>query len=285
MTYATQIGGNNAADDDLSSLIGPDAALTSYTDLNPSFYPRVTDQPSRLASSHNPLVAAASRLLSGIARLKPHRDASALEQLRARLGRRVSRFARQALQAGVSHANVRIASYLLCTVADEAVLSRDWGKNSDWASDSLLHAFHGDTQGGEKFFHLLERFKVAPAIHIDHLELMYLCLALGFKGRHAASADNGRGLLSLRDELYRCIRRVRGETVARVSPFELPPVLHGRRSVNTFPVWLPLAAAALGLAAIYSSLAWKLAIHREQAVAAFEQTTPPPSATSGKVAP
>lgn len=278
MTYATHAGSGNAADD-LNSLLGPDAALVPYADLDPRF--RDDNPPSRLVAHPNPLLAAASRLLVGLAPLKPHRDEQALGKLRARLGRRVSRFARQALQAGVGQTEVRVASYVLCTVADEAVLTQEWGQDSDWASDSLLHAFHDDTLGGEKFFLLLERFMAAPARHIDQLELMHVCLALGFQGCHAAATDNGKGLLRLRHELFQRIERVRGEPSPRVSLVRhldsaAPPL-----PTRLLPARFALAASALCLGILYVSLAWKLGQHREQALAAFLQVEPAEAVVEG----
>ena len=225
---------------------------------------------ARLAACYNPLVAAASRLLSGIARLKPHPEASALQQLRARLGKRITRFNRQALQAGVDPKQVQIACYVLCTVADEAVLTSDWGINSDWATTSLLNSFHGETAGGVKFFQLLERFMRLPAGHIELLELMYLCLTLGYEGRYAAAAHGGKQLQNLRQDLYECIQRVRGASSSKISLIQLPRRHEQRRALISIPSWLPVSLTLFSLALLYSGFAWMLDKQRDKALIPFQ---------------
>ncbi|WP_206197454.1 type IVB secretion system protein IcmH/DotU, partial [Pseudomonas viridiflava] len=84
----------------------------------------------------------------------------------------------------IEHDQMLAARYVLCTVLDEAVLTTAWGSSSNWSTMSLLSHFHQETFGGEKFFQLLERLGSNPARHLHLLELMYLCLALGLKGKY-----------------------------------------------------------------------------------------------------
>ncbi|MCD5995495.1 type IVB secretion system protein IcmH/DotU [Pseudomonas sp. CDFA 602] len=260
--------------EDLSSLIGPDAALARYTDLDPRFYLRDTRKAPLRANQHNPLVAAASRLLSTLARLEPHGDPTALAKLRVRLGKRISGFAREAIDAGVEHAEVKVASYLLCSLADETVLTRDWGRNSNWATNSLLQDFHDDSLGGEKFFLLLEHFLSAPARYIHQLELIYLCLALGFEGRYAASAERRNQLRQLRHELYQCLKRVRGDACRSVSRVQPATSQIKTRTIIRIPAVPLLGATLLSLCLIYMGFAWNLTQQREAALVPFQSPEP-----------
>src|SRR5690606_40799872 len=88
----------------------------------------------------------------------------------------------RALQEGVENSQVMATRYVLCTAIDEAVVTTPWGNESEWSQMSLLSSFHNETFGGEKFFQLLERLSRNPVKHLLMLELMYLCLALGFEG-------------------------------------------------------------------------------------------------------
>lgn len=248
----------------------PERSLMVYDVLQEQLRPGDEAYAARLAARCNPLVAAASRLLSGIARLKPHPEASALYELRARLGKRITRFKRQTLQAGVDPKQVQIASYVLCATADEAVLTSTWGKNSNWAATSLLNTFHGETSGGEKFFLILERFMRIPAGNIDLLELLYLCLTLGYEGRYAAEAHGGKKLQNLRLDLYECIQRVRGETSSRISLITLPRRHEQRRALLMIPGWLPVSLTLFSLALLYSGFAWMLDKQRDKALIQFQ---------------
>jgi type VI secretion system protein ImpK len=129
----------------------------------------------------------------------------------------VENFAQNALHNGVETSQMSVARYVLCTVVDEAVVTTAWGKESDWSQMSLLSRFHNETSGGEKFFHLLERMSKNPAKHLPTLELMYLCLALGFEGKYRIQPRGLLELENLRDALYRQIRHLRPD-VPRESP-------------------------------------------------------------------
>ncbi|WP_052028572.1 type IVB secretion system protein IcmH/DotU [Pseudomonas syringae] len=264
------IANPDAAPDNLQPGLPPERSLMVYDVVLEQLRPGDEADAARLAASYNPLVAAASRLLSGIARLKPHPEVSALHGLRARLGKRIKRFNRQTLQAGVDPKQVQIASYVLCTVADEAVLTSDWGMNSDWARTSLLNSFHGETSGGVKFFLLLERYMRIPAGHIEVLELMYLCLMLGYEGRYAAATNGGKQLQNLRQDLYQCIQRVRGETSSKVSLVQLPRRHAQRRTLLHIPGWLPISLTLFSLALLYSGFAWVLDKQRDKALIPFQ---------------
>ena len=248
----------------------PERNLVIYDALDAQLRLGDEKDAARLGACYNPLVAAASRLLSGIARLKPHEKKPEQQALRARLGKRIKRFNRQTLQAGFDPKQVQIASYVLCTVADEAVLTSDWGMNSDWATNSLLNSFHGETSGGVKFFLLLERFMRIPAGHIEVLELMYLCLMQGYEGRYAAATNGGKQLQNLRQDLYECIQRVRGETSSKVSLIQLPRRHAQRRALMHIPGWLPVSLTLFSLALLYSGFAWVLDKQRDKALIPFQ---------------
>jgi len=223
------------------------------------------------AISPNPLVAAAAELLSDVARLKRRKRCKDLSKLNKRLNNDIKAFERRTQQAGVEHYEVQTARYLLCTVVDEAVLTTEWGKHSDWPR-SLLSHFHNETSGGEKFFSLAERVVKRPLRHLHMIELMYLCLSLGFQGKYAMGANGGSAELEeVRDELYRHIRRLRGDT-----PLELSPQWQGmpraqRPAPRLVPGWLVALLTFISLSAMYSSFAWVLSQQREHVLLPFQE--------------
>jgi type VI secretion system protein ImpK len=262
---------NGSVPDDLQPGPAPERDVVAYEELDARLRLRDERKTQPLCASHNPLVAAASRLLSTLTRLKPQESVNAITTLRERLGKRVLQFTRQALQAGVDAKTVNLASYVLCTVADEAVSTSAWGMKSDWAINSLLHGFHGETSGGARFFQLLEQYMRLAASHVEILELMYLCLALGYEGRYATTEQGGKDLLKLRHTLFACIQRQRGETSSKASRVVLPERHELRRQILLIPGWLPALLTLFSLGLMYSAFAWTIGQQREKALLPFQQ--------------
>jgi type VI secretion system protein ImpK len=208
--------------------------------------------------SFNPLVAAASLLLSEVVRLKTSAAAENFDALNERLNVAIKLFEHRALQEGVEGGQVMAARYVLCTVVDEAVVTTPWGNESAWSQMSLLSTFHNETFGGEKFFQLLEHLSRNPVKHLAMLELMYICLSLGFEGKYRVLPRGMLELEAIRDSLYRQIRQLRGDI-----PRELSPHWEGlkegrRRLVRIVPGWLVAVATVAGLALLYAGFSWVL---------------------------
>lgn len=159
----------------------------------------------------NPLVNAASMLLAvfhNARRSMAHPNVGGLHQ---QLVSAIRAFETSAKEKNIRPEVVLAARYVLCTALDEAVLNTPWGAESAWTQRSLLSLFHNETNGGEKFFMLVDRMRERPAENIDIIELMYILLSLGYEGKYRV-ISRGRDMLeNIRDELYRIIRTHRGD--------------------------------------------------------------------------
>ena len=181
---------------------------------------------------------------------------------------------------GVESSQASTARYVLCTVIDEAVVTTVWGKESEWSQMSLLSKFHNETFGGERFFLLLDRLSKNPVKHLPMLELMYLCLALGFEGKYRIQP---RGLLeldNLRDALYRQIHQTRADVPRELSP-HWQGVGESQRQVpvRIVPWWMVALTTLVCLLVMYSGFAWVLGEQRTsvlQPFQSFEQTAVQP---------
>lgn len=212
--------------------------------------------------SLNSLVAAASELLSAMVRLK-HSGPEDLAALNEALTAALKRFEARTVHEGVDSSQMMTARYVLCTVVDEAVVTTPWGNESEWSQMSLLSTFHNETCGGEKFFQLLDRVSKNPIKHQPMLELMYLCLSLGFEGKYRVQARGTLELEGIRDALYRQIRQLRGDM-----PRELSPHWEGFRDrrgdpVRIVPAWLVVLFTVFSLVVLYSGFAWVLGEQRD----------------------
>lgn len=215
--------------------------------------------PASLAhlSGLNPLVAAANPLLDLVPQLRAtlqHPDPLAL---RDALVRDIKAFEARARAAGVAPEAVVGARYALCTLLDEVAASTPWGSGV-WAKQSLLVLFHNESWGGEKFFLLLSKLAQSPAQNRDLLELLYICLALGFEGRYRV-IDNGRAQLdTLRERLAQILRTQQGEYERELSPAWQPAAVKRHRFFAVVPLWAVFAGCGALLLGVYLTFSWKL---------------------------
>lgn len=160
----------------------------------------------------NPLVSAAAPLLQLLGRLRTTYSQPNVEDLRERTIQQVRTFERQARDAGVPMEQLRPAHYALCASIDDVVLNTPWGSTGSWGARSLVSSFHQEVRSGERFFQLLGQMRENPGTYLPVLELMYLCLSLGFQGQYRLSPRGPGELERLREDLYTIIVRQRGQT-------------------------------------------------------------------------
>ncbi|SAK83020.1 OmpA/MotB family outer membrane protein [Caballeronia calidae] len=221
------------------------------------------------ASGTNPLVAAANPLLNLVPQIRSTVHHPNPAWLREHLVVEIRQFEARAQAAGVASEAIIGARYCLCTALDEAAALTPWG-GSVWSSHSLLVSFHNETWGGEKFFHLLDRLSQQPRQHLDLLELLYFCLALGFEGRYRV-LDNGHGELdALRRQLAQTIRSVRGEFDAPLSPHWRDVITRDVTRRFAIPLWVCAALALLIGFGVFAGLRIALAGHSDRLFASID---------------
>ncbi|MGY2136040.1 type IVB secretion system protein IcmH/DotU [Pseudomonas reactans] len=210
----------------------------------------------------NVLLAAAWELLSQVAQLRASPARESLQALNDQLSSGVSAFEVHALHLGAENSQVMSARYVLCSVIDEAVVTTPWGSCSDWSKRSLLSRFHNETFGGEKFFQLLERLSRDPVKHVAMLELMYLCLSLGFEGKYRVMERGREQLETIQDAVFRQVRHVRGDRV----PLSISPQRGKAPRIRIVSALLATACVLACLLVMYSGFAWVLSQEREAAL-------------------
>ena len=207
---------------------------------------------SALATAASPLLV----LMSQIRGLPAHADVNGLHQ---QVIGRIQKFEADANNAGVPSEQIISARYALCAAIDETVLSTPWGSESIWSTHTLLTTFHKETWGGEKFFQILERLKANAHANLDLLELMYLCLALGFEGKYKIQERGQIQLANIMDETYRLIRQVRGEVERGLSPHWRGVEDKRNPLVRYVPLWVVASVLVAVLLGIFISFRFSLA--------------------------
>ncbi len=194
-------------------------------------------------------------LLGQIRNTASHPDPTSLHQ---QLAGEIRQFESRAQKFGIPPETIFTARYILCTTVDEFVLSTPWGAASVFRNQSLLRLFHHETSGGEKFFLLLDKLIHDPANNIDLLELMYVCLALGFQGRYRVETDGANALEAVRENLYRTIRNFRGDNEMALSPHWQGVDKSLVSKKIRLPMWAIISIALAILSFIYIAFSFNL---------------------------
>ncbi|WP_409523521.1 type VI secretion system protein TssL, long form [Nitrincola sp. MINF-07-Sa-05] len=201
---------------------------------------------SSLSSGLNLLENAAFEILALLPSIRNYETQLSPETLKIRLIELIKAFEKKAYEANVDSKDIEIARYLLCSTADEFVLNTPLGEKNNWSRHSLLSYFHAETWGGENFFVIQGNLEKNPRKNIDLLELIYICLALGFEGKFAIEPDRGSKLLELKNGLYRTIIQIRGAIPKPISIHWKGEEVVAEKIRNTLPLWV-LSAFLLAL--------------------------------------
>ena len=209
------------------------------------------DGAESVAMALGPLVAAAAPLLQLLARLRNTANQPDPGDLRERAVRAMGAFEQQARDAGVQLELLRPAHYALCASLDDVVLNTPWGSTGVWDARSLVSTFHQEVRSGERFFDLLAQMRQNPGKFLPVVELMYLCMSLGFQGRYRLSPRGPAELDRLREETYALIVRQRQGAEPDLSPHWRGVAAPYRGPQPTVPVWVAASAALAALAGLF----------------------------------
>jgi type VI secretion system protein ImpK len=205
-------------------------------------------------------------------------------RLREQAVAQVHSFESYAQGAGINTQTIMAARYVLCTMLDESVNNAPWGELSGWAQKTLLVTFHGETYGGAKFFQILDRLSVDFSRHLDLIEVMYICLALGFGGRYLVEPGGLGRLADIQDDLYRRIRGLREAPAAELAPHWRGVEDRRNPVMRHVPLWVAMAAAAVILLAsflyFFTRLNGLVEPVSAQLAAIGLQNVPPPQANA-----
>ena len=213
------------------------------------------DAVDSIAIGVNPLAAAAAPLLQLLARLRNTLNQPDPGDLLDRAVREMRDFEQRVRDLGLPVELLRPAHYALCASLDDVVLNTPWGSTGIWNARSLVSTFHQEVRSGERFFDLLSQMRQNPGKFLAVIELMYLCMSLGFQGQYRLSPRGPAELDRLREETYALIVRQRQAADPDLSPHWKGVAAPYRPTHPTVPVWV---AASAALAAIATLFVWFL---------------------------
>lgn len=165
---------------------------------------------------HNPraglnlVVDAASHLLTIVGKLKYAKSYHPLSKLQNLLVKEIHLFQDRIKRHGYNMEYTIVCRYILCATIDDVISNTVWGNLGQWNDYSLLSVFNQDRLHQEKFFGVLEHVVKEPKIYIDLMELIYICLSLGYKGQYRFTEQSQYQLEQIINNLYKHIQAYRG---------------------------------------------------------------------------
>lgn len=220
------------------------------------------------ASSSNPLLAAAASLLILLGRLRTGLVELQVAPLMEHVTREIDRFERNALSAGINPHETLVAKYALSGTADDIVQNLPGSDRGNWQQYSMVARFFHKRDSGVGFFQEAEKALHAPAQNYNLLELMLVCLSLGFEGQFRTMPNGAAELSRIRSAIYESLRRVHPRPDEDIS-VQWQPVVQGKgRRFAAIPVPAVAGIAALALVGLFATLLTM--INRDGAVAAEE---------------
>ncbi len=215
-------------------------------------------------ANDNPLITAFSALLGFAPELERAQAPENAEVLRARLLENLTYARDAAVGAGVPLTRADQAAWFVAALLDDLAMNTPWGGHSDWPGQPLVATMYGDVDSGERFFERVEDLLRYPDRDRDMLELAYMCLSLGFRGKHRVTGAAGEGALTqIRSTIARALRHPDADTAP------LSPNWHGVKAADEpsrfiVPLWTIGVAAVALITGIYILLATQLSGKGEQ---------------------
>ena len=113
----------------------------------------------------------------------------------------------------------------------------------------------------------MERTIKEPALYIDLMELMYICLSMGYKGQYRSTEHSQYQLEQITNNLYKHIRAYRGSFSKTLSPTSLKtakPAATSAQQRNTSPFFIFIVTACI-IMTIFVSLGYLMDVISNEA--------------------
>ncbi|MCR9192975.1 MAG: type IVB secretion system protein IcmH/DotU [Gammaproteobacteria bacterium] len=230
---------------------------------------------SKLFSSNaasNPLVAAASPLLSLLERLCVSQTLPSIEHFRENIEHELFAFHSRLIHQQYTEDTIAIGHYLLSATIDELLgknYVRLYGQVSEFKAFTPSNA--QDTGPETQFFIIVKHLKECGHHFLDLVELAYYCLIAGFEGEHHRRADGRQILENLIEDLHKLIQSHR---VHQPQLLFKEPVQHNHTPKNHRPL---IGAIVLSLSLIVALYAGSQQLLNHQAKHLLQEVTAPTS--------
>ncbi len=190
-----------------------------------------------------------SETLMLILQLRATNDYGNASTLKSRVADLFEKFDREGRSAGIDNEKVRFAKFALVAFLDETIISSSWVQKDEWLAEPMQIKLFDTFNAGEEFFDNLHQLRQRSSGNADILEVYYLCLALGFKGKYQLqSPENLRRViddlnLELHPEMY--------SAIDAISPNAKPKDTLIQTASGGIPIWVYPTGAVIVFVILY----------------------------------
>jgi len=168
-------------------------------------------------------------------------------RLRSKILDVLGRVERGARDSGIEHEDVQNAKFALVAFLDEAITGLSFADKEKWIANPLQLELFQLNSAGEEFYRRLGELRQRPQQNTQVLEVYYLCMVLGFKGKYLY--DNPEGLRRLVEDTKSDIHRAKGTNASQaISPHGRPGEKLTEVVTRDIPGWvIAVSVLAIGL--------------------------------------
>lgn len=205
--------------------------------------------PSQKSETKKPISDIASECLMLILQLRSTNDYGNPDSLSSHLAQMFERFEREARSAGIDNEKILKAKFALVAFLDETIISSSWNQKEIWLSEPLQIKMFDTFNAGEEFFTYLEELRQRSSANKEVLEIYYLCLALGFKGRYQLQSPEL--LRRVIDDLDMELHPEMYQSIDAISPNAKPSDTVAINTGGGLPIWIYPASAVVLFLILY----------------------------------
>ena len=199
-----------------------------------------------------------TEILLAVMRLRTSSDIGDFDTFHTGVQKLFQSFEKQCKDQGIDIDDVNTTKYALAAFLYETVLNSRWPYKDRWADNPLQLDYFGTYLAGEIFYDKVEELRARAESKADLLEVYYMCLLLGFKGKYGVSGQEKlRGLI---ENVASELSRVRPSASHDLSPhWKIPDGPQVQQS-DKLPRWAVLTCGVLVILAVllYFGLFFKI---------------------------
>lgn len=148
-----------------------------------------------------------------------------------------------AKEAGVPAEDIEHAKFAVVAFIDETILSSDWQGTDEWMKTPIQLELYDQFDAGEVFFDRLQELQEDPEFNAGVMEVYYLCMTLGFKGKYQLQQQEKlREIIDSTAEILAEVPETRTEEMA---PHAQPQDQTETEIRSKVPTWVIAAGTAL----------------------------------------
>lgn len=203
-------------------------------------------------ASDNSLMNASAELLSVCGTLSRLKAGEEINSTRTELARAIIDLKYKVVRLDYPPSVAENLCLLYAIVIDEFILLRPWATESGWENRTLVADLFGFRDGGDRFYSIADRAMMQPKVLREFLEIVYIFLKLGYRGKYNKSGEHERDRLI--DRIEASLNLVPTEAVAVAAGREIKKYRAPGRVIATstkaFLAALIIAAITFGLVSL-----------------------------------